>query len=62
MIYSHSYVDHYGGVRGLVKEADVKSGKMKIIAPENLTEEFIGENVIAANAMARRSVYLYRAL
>jgi alkyl sulfatase BDS1-like metallo-beta-lactamase superfamily hydrolase len=33
-----SHVDHYGGVRGLVSDADVKSGKVKIIAPENFTE------------------------
>ncbi|SQI95665.1 hydrolase [Klebsiella oxytoca] len=27
VIYTHSHVDHYGGVRGVVDEADVKSGK-----------------------------------
>ena len=30
VIYTHSHVDHYGGVRGVVDEADVKSGKIKI--------------------------------
>jgi len=45
-----------------VKEADVKSGKMKIIAPENFTGKSISENVIAANAMARRAVCIHRAL
>ncbi len=29
VIYTHSHVDHYGGVRGVVDEADVKSGKVK---------------------------------
>ncbi len=32
VVYSHSHVDHFGGVRGVVDEADVKSGKVKIIA------------------------------
>ncbi|HKP57336.1 MAG TPA: alkyl sulfatase dimerization domain-containing protein [Polyangiales bacterium] len=62
VIYSHSHIDHYGGVRGLVDEADVKSGKVKIIAPEGFTEEAVSENVIAGNAMARRAVYMYGAL
>lgn len=62
VVYSHSHVDHYGGVRGIVDEADVKSGKVKIIAPEHFTEEAVSENVIAGNAMARRAVYMYGAL
>lgn len=62
VIYSHSHVDHYGGVRGLVAESDVKAGKVKIIAPENFTEEAVSENVIAGNAMGRRAVYMYGAL
>lgn len=33
VIYTHSHVDHYGGVRGVIDEADVKSGKVKVYAP-----------------------------
>ncbi len=62
MIYSHSHVDHYGGVRGIVDEADVKSGKVKILAPEGFTEHAISENVIAGNAMGRRAICMYGAL
>jgi alkyl sulfatase BDS1-like metallo-beta-lactamase superfamily hydrolase len=62
VIYSHSHVDHYGGVRGLVDEADVKSGKVKVLAPQNFTEESVAENVIAGNAMGRRAIYMYGAL
>ncbi len=36
IIYTHSHVDHYGGVRGVVDEADVKSGKVKVYAPAGL--------------------------
>jgi alkyl sulfatase BDS1-like metallo-beta-lactamase superfamily hydrolase len=62
VIYSHSHLDHYGGVRGLVDEADVKAGKVKIIAPEGFLDESVSENVIAGNAMARRAIYMYGAL
>jgi alkyl sulfatase BDS1-like metallo-beta-lactamase superfamily hydrolase len=62
VIYSHSHVDHYGGVRGIVDEADVKSGKVQIIAPEGFTEHAVSENVIAGNAMGRRAVYMYGAV
>ena len=36
VVHSHSHVDHYGGVRGIVNQADVDSGKVKIIAPGQL--------------------------
>ena len=62
VIYSHSHIDHYGGVRGIVDEKDVKAKKVRIIAPEHFTEHAISENVIAGNAMSRRAIYMYGAL
>ena len=62
VVYSHSHVDHYGGVRGIVDEADVRSGKVQILAPEHFTEHAVSENVIAGNAMSRRAIYMYGAL
>jgi alkyl sulfatase BDS1-like metallo-beta-lactamase superfamily hydrolase len=62
VLYSHSHIDHYGGVHGVVDTADVKSGKVKIYAPEDFTEYAISENVIAGNAMGRRAIYMYGAL
>ena len=62
VVYSHSHVDHYGGVRGIVDEVDVKAGKVRIIAPEHFTEHAVSENVIAGNAMGRRAIYMYGAL
>ncbi|WP_256659092.1 MBL fold metallo-hydrolase [Pseudomonas sp. Leaf58] len=32
VIYTHSHVDHYGGVRGVINEEDVKAGKVKVYA------------------------------
>ncbi|OBG88896.1 hypothetical protein A5699_15625 [Mycobacterium sp. E802] len=62
VIHSHSHVDHYGGVRGVVDQADVDSGKVKIVAPANFVEDVVSENVIAGNAMSRRSIYMFGAL
>lgn len=59
VIYSHSHGDHWGGVRGIVDEADVRSGKIPIIAPRNFMEHTIAENVYAGNAMNRRLFYQY---
>ncbi|HEA67420.1 MAG TPA: MBL fold metallo-hydrolase [Desulfobacterales bacterium] len=61
VIYTHSHVDHYGGVRGIVSEADEKAGKVKILAPEGFLEHAVSENVIAGNAMSRRAHYMYGA-
>ncbi|WP_322102963.1 alkyl/aryl-sulfatase [Paraburkholderia sp. J41] len=62
VIYTHSHADHYGGVRGIVSEDDLKSGKVKIVAPTGFMEAAVGENVIAGNAMGRRATYMYGTL
>ena len=62
VVYSHSHIDHFGGVRGVVDEADVASGKVKIIAPEGFLHEAISENVFSGNAMSRRTQYSYAVL
>ena len=62
VVYSHSHVDHFGGVRGVVDEADVNTGKVKVIAPEGFLHEAISENVFAGNAMSRRSRIQYGTL
>ena len=59
VVYSHSHVDHFGGVRGIVDEADVAAGKVKIYAPEGFLEAALAENVLAGNVMSRRSSYMY---
>ena len=59
VIYSHSHTDHWGGVHGIVDEADVRSGKIPIIAPRDFMDHTISENVYAGNAMNRRLFYQY---
>lgn len=62
VFYSHSHIDHFGGVRGIVDEEDVIAGKVPIVASQGFTEHAVSENVIAGNAMGRRAVYMYGAL
>src|SRR5215471_8142960 len=53
LIYTHSHVDHYGGVKGIV------SGRVRVVAPQGFMEHAVQENVFAGTAMARRSVYMF---
>ncbi|MBP8948538.1 MAG: MBL fold metallo-hydrolase [Candidatus Promineofilum sp.] len=59
VIYTHSHIDHWGGVKGVISEEDVRAGKIKVIAPEHFLEHAISENVIAGNVMSRRASYMY---
>ncbi len=62
VVFSHSHGDHFGGVRGVVDEADVRSGKVPVIAPEGFMQHAIAENVYAGNAMTRRMFFQYGVL
>lgn len=62
VVYSHSHGDHFGGVRGVADEKDVKSGKVQILAPSGFMEHAISENVYAGNAMTRRMFFQYGVL
>ena len=61
VIYTHSHVDHFGGVLGVTSQADVDAGKVAVLAPEGFTEHAVQENVYAGTAMARRAGYMYGA-
>ncbi|MFE6887365.1 alkyl/aryl-sulfatase [Streptomyces sp. NPDC057694] len=65
VVLTHTHVDHYGGIRGVVSAEDVASGKVPIIAPGTIASfdaHAIGENVIAGNAMSRRAGYPFGSL
>jgi alkyl sulfatase BDS1-like metallo-beta-lactamase superfamily hydrolase len=65
VIYTHTHIDHYGGVKGVVDPGDVASGKVPVIAPgtiESFDTYAIGENVVAGNAMSRRASYAFGSL
>src|SRR5262249_34071135 len=58
VIYTHSHVDHYGGIRGVLGAQDIDAGA-RIIAPEGFLDAAVSENVLAGNAMTRRAMYMY---
>lgn len=59
VIYTHPHIDHFGGVKGVVSEEDVISGKVDIYAPEGFEKHAVSENIYAGNAMQRRASYQY---
>jgi alkyl sulfatase BDS1-like metallo-beta-lactamase superfamily hydrolase len=59
IIYTHSHGDHFGGVRGVVSQADVEAGKVQIIAPAGFMEHAVSENLTAGPAMSRRAIYQF---
>ena len=59
VVFSHSHVDHFGGVKGVTTQEDVDAGKVKIYAPEGFMDHAIEENVFAGTAMSRRASYMY---
>lgn len=62
VIYTHSHVDHFGGVLGVTTQADVDAGKVAILAPAGFVQHAVQENVYAGTAMARRASYMYGTL
>lgn len=59
VIFTHSHVDHFAGIRGIMNEEDAKSGNVPVVAPEGFMEEAVSENVFAGNVMSRRASYMY---
>ena len=59
VIYTHTHADHFGGVKGVINQAEVASGAVPIIAPNLFMDHAISENVIAGPAMLRRSTYQF---
>ena len=70
VLYSHSHVDHFGGVEGIITREQVAdatlslkkqlaSGKTPVLAPAGFLKHAISENVYAGIAMARRAQFQY---
>ena len=73
VLYSHSHIDHYGGILGLIRREDaadetlsleeqLASGKVAILAPEGFLKYAVSENIYAGFAMGRRAQYQYGTL
>ena len=62
VIYTHSHVDHFGGVLGVTSQAEVDAGRVSILAPEGFIGHAVQENIYAGTAMTRRATYMYGTL
>jgi len=58
VVYTHSHIDHFGGVLGIISPEEVAERNVPIFAPEHFVEEATSENVVAGVAMARRSMFM----
>jgi alkyl sulfatase BDS1-like metallo-beta-lactamase superfamily hydrolase len=56
VIFTHSHIDHFGGIEGLLEGLDEQP---QIIVPEGFMAEATSENVLAGTTMSRRAVYMY---
>ena len=60
IIYTHSHIDHFGGIEGILANmSEAEHKKLRIIAPEGFMQEATSENIIAGIAMGRRASYMY---
>ena len=56
VIYTHTHIDHFGGVLGAVSPDEIAAGRTAVIAPgDAFNKHAYGENLIAGNAMGRRA-------
>lgn len=59
VIYTHSHGDHFGGVKGVISQAQVEAGQVVVIAPDGFMEEAVSENVYAGSVMSRRGQFQF---
>jgi len=59
VIHTHSHVDHFAGVLGVITHEQAASGEVPVLAPRDYVQEALSENVLAGNVMGRRATYMY---
>ncbi len=59
VVFTHSHVDHFGGIRSVLPDEVAATGSVRIVAPQRFVEEATSENVLAGTAMGRRAVYQF---
>ena len=62
VIYSHNHADHFGGIKGIISEADVASGKVQLLSPPGFMDAVMSESIIAGTAISRRSLFQFGVL
>jgi len=62
IIITHSHIDHFGGIRGVVDVERVLDGTVPVVAPPGFSAEALSENLRAGNVMTRRAGYQFGTL
>ena len=62
VIYTHSHIDHFAGLAGVIEPQELAARDVPVVAPEGFLREAVSENVIAGPAMGRRAGYMYGSL
>ena len=59
LIFTHSHLDHFGGVEGVISADEIAKRKVRVVAPARFIEEASSENVLAGVPMLRRAQFMY---
>ncbi|MFN2287698.1 MAG: alkyl/aryl-sulfatase [Chromatocurvus sp.] len=59
VLFTHSHIDHFGGVLGVLSREEQAERDVPVIAPAGFLRESVSENVVAGSVMLRRAVYMY---
>ena len=59
LIFTHSHLDHFGGVEGVISAGEIAKRKVRVVAPARFLEEASSENVLAGVPMLRRAQFMY---
>jgi alkyl sulfatase BDS1-like metallo-beta-lactamase superfamily hydrolase len=59
VVFTHSHIDHFGGVEGVLPPEPAARAGLRIVAPAGFLEEATSENVMAGVAMGRRATFMY---
>ncbi|MFN2375627.1 MAG: alkyl/aryl-sulfatase [Candidatus Binatia bacterium] len=59
VIFTHSHVDHFGGIAAVLADPFTDATKLRVVAPSGFLEEATSENVLAGLAMGRRAGFMY---
>lgn len=59
VVFTHSHVDHFGGVLGVLSAEDAAARQVPIVAPAGFVAEATSENILAGTAMGRRAAYMF---
>lgn len=59
VLFTHSHIDHFGGVLGALEAAGTAVEDVEVFAPDGFLKEATSENILAGPTMLRRAQYMY---